>query len=139
VIQLVYSSIATRPFSSEALRDLLARARERNAAAEITGMLLHIDGAFLQVLEGEADVVHKLFVSIAADYRHHRILLLMMRDIAERNFPDWSMGFFDASGRGASLPGYRQSAGFADLVGDPAKIVRVVSDFREGRWRSIAV
>jgi hypothetical protein len=139
VIQLVYASLAVKPLSADDLRGLLVHARPRNAAAAITGMLLHVDGAFLQVLEGEPEPVDRLFISIAADYRHHRILLLMMRDIGERNFPDWSMGFFDASGRGAALPGYRRAAGFADLVGDPARIVGVVSDFRDGRWRSIAV
>lgn len=139
MIQLVYCSHATRPFSSEQLVTLLLRARQQNTAAAVTGMLLHVDGAFLQVLEGEADVVHKLFLSIAADHRHHRILLLLIREIAARTFPDWSMGFFDASGRGVSLPGYRRDAGFTDLVGDPSQIVSVVSDFQHGRWRSIAV
>lgn len=139
VIQLVYSSLATAPFSSDALHALLIGARAHNAAAGVSGMLLHIDGAFLQVLEGTNDTVHKLFIDIAADYRHNRILLLLMREISDRNFPDWSLGFFDASGGGASLPGYRRTTGFADLVGDPSTTVRVVSDFRTGRWRSLAV
>jgi len=139
VIQLIYSSVATAPFSPDALRALLVRARARNTTAEVSGMLLHVDGAFLQVLEGDAPVLDALFHRIGADPRHKRVLLLLSQDLPERNFSDWSMGFFDASGRGAALPGYRQSAGFADLVGDTAKIRRVVADFRDGRWRSLAV
>jgi hypothetical protein len=36
------------------------------------------------------------------------------------------------------MPGYRKNTGFADLVGNPTTIVRVVTDFRTGRWRSLA-
>ena len=139
MIQLIYSSAATHPFAPEALRTLLVRAREHNTTADVSGMLLHVDGAFLQVLEGIPEVVRALFTRITADPRHTRVLLLLSQDIQARNFPDWSMGFFDASGRGAMLPGYRRSTGFADLMGDTAKITRVVADFRDGRWRSLAV
>ena len=139
VNQLVYTSVATAPFSPDALRTLLNRARANNTAAGVSGMLLHVDGTFLQVLEGSDDTVHKLYTDIGKDPRHNRVLMLLTREIGERNFPDWSMGFFDASGTGTSLPGYRRTAGFTDLVGDTSTIVRVVSDFRTGRWRSLAV
>jgi hypothetical protein len=138
VLQLIYTSAAVAPLSPDALRTLLIRARERNAAAGITGMLLHVDAAFLQVLEGDPDAVQQRFMTIAADYRHHRILLLTMRDIPDRSFPDASMGLFDASGHSVSLPGYRRSTGFADLVGDPTTVARVVTDFRDGRWHALA-
>jgi hypothetical protein len=135
---MVYSSAAVEPFSPEALRTLLALARTRNTAAAVTGMLLHVDSVFLQVLEGEPEVVTALYTKIGADPRHTRMLLLLSQDIKSRNFPDWSMGFFDASGRGSAIPGYRRNAGFADLVGDTGKIMRVVADFRDGRWRSLS-
>ncbi len=138
VIQLLYSSTASRPFSFEALRTLLVGARSRNTAAEVSGMLLHVDGAFLQVLEGEPEPVMALFTRIGGDPRHQRVRLLRNLDITARNFGDWSMGFFDASGKGAALPGYRQTTGFADLLGDTAMIARVVTEFRDGRWRSLA-
>ena len=138
VIQLIYNSVAAEPFSPEALRTLLVRARTSNTTAAVTGMLLHVDGVFLQVLEGEPQVVTPLYTRICGDPRHTRVLLLLSHDVEARNFPDWSMGFFDASGRGAALPGYRSSTGFADLVGDTAKIVRVIAHFRDGRWRFLA-
>jgi Sensors of blue-light using FAD len=139
VRQLVYGSIAIKPFSPDDLRTLVVRARRRNATAGVTSMLLHIDGAFLQVLEGEPDAVDRLFIAIAGDYRHHRIELLLIREVIERNFPDSSLGFLEASGHGAALPGYQQSSGFADLVGDPARILALVSDFCDGRLRALAV
>ncbi len=138
MIQLVYASAATRPFTADGLRDLLSRARATNTTLDISGMLLHVDGAFLQVLEGDADAVARLYEHIAKDRRHSRVIRLVTRDVAVRNFPDWSMGFFDGSGRAAALAGYRASAGFADLLGDSATVVKIVHDFRDGRWRSLA-
>jgi hypothetical protein len=139
VIQLIYSSTASAPFSAEALRTLLMRARTKNTTVEISGMLLHVDGAFFQVLEGEPAEVNALFARLRGDQRHCKVLMLLQREIAARNFPDWSMGFFDASGRGASLTGYRRTSGFADLLGDTATILRAVDDFRDGRWRSMSI
>jgi hypothetical protein len=138
VIQLVYSSSATIPFGAAALRELLTGARAHNTAAGISGVLLHVDGSFLQILEGPSTPVHWLLARIEADRRHRRVLTLVVRDITERNFPDWSMGFFDASGHAASVIGYRKTTGFADLMGDTATVLRVVTDFRDGRWRSQA-
>ena len=108
---MVYSSAAVEPFSPEALRTLLALARTRNTAAAVTGMLLHVDSVFLQVLEGEPQVVTALYTKIGADPRHTRMLLLLSQDIKSRNFPDWSMGFFDASGRGSAIPGLSPERG----------------------------
>jgi hypothetical protein len=138
VIQLVYASAATSAFTPEALRELLHRARATNTSLDVSGMLLHLDGSFLQVLEGEPAVVNELYAKIARDRRHARVITLVTRSIAERNFPDWSMGFFDGSGRASSLAGYRAGTGFADLVGDSAAVLRIVRDFRDGRWRSLA-
>ena len=36
----------------------------------ITGLLLFIDGGFLQMLEGEERAVRELYTRIAADRRH---------------------------------------------------------------------
>jgi len=138
MLQLIYTSRATTSFGPDALRTLLAGARERNQAAGISGMLLHVDNWFLQVLEGDDEVVRALFARITADRRHGGVLALVVREVPERNFPDWSMGFFDGSGRASSLPGYRSTTGFADLTGDKTTLLRVIGDFRDGRWRSIA-
>lgn len=138
MFQLVYASAASLPFTVEMLRDLLSVARTTNTGLGVSGMLLHVDGAFLQVLEGEHDVVEKLYAHILRDRRHRGCLRLVARDISERNFPDWSMGFFDGSGRASSVAGYRAASGFADLFGDTAAVLKIVQDFRDGRWRSLA-
>jgi len=138
VRQLIYTSQAASPFDAAALRALLTLARARNTAANVSGMLLHVDGSFLQVLEGEADVVVPLFEKIGRDVRHRRVITLLARELEVRNFADWSMGFFDGSARAATTPGYRATTGFADLAGDPVALVRIVGEFRSGRWRQLA-
>lgn len=138
MIQVIYTSRAKAPFSVEALRDLLAKARRRNTERGVSGMLLHVEGSFLQVLEGEAGPVQALYDLIGRDPRHTGVILLARRTIDARCFADWSMAFFDASGRARGLVGYRATNGFADLAGDPAALIRIIDDFRAGRWRSLA-
>jgi hypothetical protein len=132
--QTIYTSTAVRPFSDAELRELLGKARERNTAIEVSGVLLHQGGTFLQVLEGEADRVGAVYERIGRDARHRDVLLLHRRAVTERNFGDWSMGFVDIGGRAASLPGFRQGVALADLVGERETIDRVVHGFTDGRW-----
>ncbi len=93
VFQLVYVSSARVPMAPQDLNDLLARARASNTAAKISGLLLHHDGNFMQVLEGEREQVLGLFARIKRDPRHHRIITLLSHDIEHREFDEWSMAF----------------------------------------------
>jgi Sensors of blue-light using FAD len=138
MIQLVYCSQARVPFTVDALRELLVKARANNTPLGVTGCLLHIDGSFLQVLEGDAATVNALFTKIGRDPRHTHVVTLITREIEATQFPDWSMGFIDASGRASSVVGYRSNAGFTDLVGDASRIHQIVDGFRQGRWRAKA-
>ncbi len=95
MFQLVYLSTEVVPFSSEALRAVLDRARTNNQACGVTGMLLHRGGRFLQVLEGEEPVVRALIDRIVRDPRHELAATLYAGNVETREFPDWSMGFRD--------------------------------------------
>ncbi len=90
---LVYTSHATRHFTEEDLVSLLKECRAFNQVHRITGMLLHIQGKFIQVLEGSKQEVVSLFEQIAIDPRHKRVALVAEGDSASRIFKDWSMGF----------------------------------------------
>ncbi len=106
---LVYSSTANISLTEAELQRQLGRWRTTNAKLNITGLLLYSpDGHILQVLEGEAKQVHKLFTTIAADFRHHSVLKLADGPVPNRAFADWSMGF-----RGVD------AADFARLVPQP--------------------
>ena len=134
--QLVYTSAASAPFTDIALRTLLAAARARNSAVDVTGLLLHQAGTFLQVLEGMAEPVEGLYQRIARDPRHQKVLVLNRRELAERNFADWSMGFVDIRGTANRLPGFRRIGDLTGLIGDTVAIEKVISSFRDGRWRN---
>lgn len=98
MISLVYVSSAVGVFTSDQLVELLRGARERNSTDDITGMLLYRSGNFIQVLEGPAAAVVATFQRISSDGRHSGVITILRRDIDERDFSDWSMGFEDLSG-----------------------------------------
>jgi hypothetical protein len=54
-------------------------------------MMLYIGGCFLQLLEGEASKVDGVCRTIFHDKRAMRMIL--RESIAEREFPEWTMGF----------------------------------------------
>ncbi len=93
MIQLVYASAATRPFSDNALTGLLDKARTRNRFYEVTGILLYDNGSFLQVLEGPQSSVDLIFTSIERDARHTGNKVLVRQELPRREFGEWAMSF----------------------------------------------
>ncbi len=93
---LVYTSRAIRSFSEGELDALLEQSRTRNSAAGITGMLVHLAGSFMQVLEGSEQAVTELFAEkISNDPRHGLIEVAAKGPISERKFEGWTMAFAD--------------------------------------------
>ena len=144
MLQMIYTSEARTKFSPAELQDLLLTARRNNDRDAITGMLLYEDGTFLQVLEGENDVVEATYQRIAADKRHHRIMLIARFEVDHRSFHDWEMGFFDASGgKLLQLPGYsnflsKRSVELENLE-DGDKAMEVLLNFKLGAWHRHAL
>jgi len=95
--QLVYASAAAKDFAPPDLDAILRVARTHNAGAAITGMLLFVDGSFLQVLEGFQEDIDELFERIRVDRRHTRAALLLREPISQRSFPGWTMGVTTAT------------------------------------------
>ena len=104
--QLVYVSSASADLSEDDLKDVLCHAGEANRVVGITGMLVYLDGCFLQVLEGRRECVRDLFARIEADPRHCGARVLIESDVAKRAFPDWSMGFRKASRNDFYMAGF---------------------------------
>jgi hypothetical protein len=141
MIAIVYASAETKPFSAAALADLLSKARENNRVLDVSGMLLHHNGSFLQVLEGEESVVDPLFQKIAKDPRHTRMMTIKRASISQRAFPDWSMGFvvptlaivkklegFDRFLQSGVLPTSAAADGLCEIL----------YGFRTGKWHQRA-
>jgi len=91
--QLLYISNTSADFPQSALDEILAASRRNNAACDVTGMLLYLDGAFLQVLEGPNEAVEEVYTRICRDKRHWDAQTLLDRADAPRAFAKWSMGF----------------------------------------------
>lgn len=109
IYYLIYISTATQPFSKPELLELLAKSRENNAKLGVTGMLLYKNDVFQQILEGPEAAVNSLFLKIKSDPRHHGIIKASDGFEAERQFTDWSMGYYDLnSAEAAAVPGYTQ-------------------------------
>lgn len=113
---LVYVSHATVEQTEAEIERLLLDSRRNNARDGITGVLLHRDGSFMQCLEGTADAVRETFARIQADRRHGGVLVLLDEPIAERSFPDWTMGHLQPTRSellALATEGWRETAGDA--------------------------
>ncbi|WP_372468966.1 BLUF domain-containing protein [Microbacterium maritypicum] len=128
LVSLVYTSTASQPFRETALEQLLTVCRRLNDGRAITGMLLHRDGRFIQVLEGHPETVADLVDVIRNDSRHHDLRVLMQESIAERRFSDWTMGY-RVLHRGERRPeGYRDSFADLDAGSDVDTLVRALTE-----------
>jgi hypothetical protein len=92
LVRLIYTSRAADSLTPDALGPIMKAARTRNAAAGITGVLVHSDGVFLQLLEGGRNAVSALYNRISRDERHRDVVLLAYDEVAERRFAGWAMG-----------------------------------------------
>lgn len=141
VQRLVYTSRATEPFEPDALIELLARARRKNRRLGVSGMLLYADPTFLQVLEGDLEVVESLYDVIEADPRHDDARILLREEAEERAFGDWTMGFVQADremlSSVAGLNDFLQSQRDAAMIPDEAaaRVEKILEQFKAGRWR----
>ena len=99
MFHIVYVSTAARPFTDSDAAAVLDDARAFNLAHDVTGLLVHTAGAFLQVLEGSADDAEAAFGRAAASSRHHTVLRTPAIAVPERVFPQWQMGFEHAPSR----------------------------------------
>lgn len=99
--QLVYVSQAVRKMSAEDLRSIHAVARTNNERIDVTGSLFYNGGWFLQVLEGPAATLSKLYAKIELDPRHKNSRVLYNEPASFRTFPRWNMNMTNLEDRQA--------------------------------------
>ena len=97
--QLVYSSSPAKKMMQSHLYIILRNARLKNKRSNITGLLVFTDGIFLQVLEGEENIVKTIFETIQSDTRHQDITILFEGYVGDRAFPNWEMAYSSPSAR----------------------------------------
>ncbi len=93
VFQLLYASGAVGDLKDSELAEILRVSRSNNSQLGVTGVLLHANGTFIQVLEGDAAVVRTLAGRISRDPRHRNYMVLLEKESDSRAFAEWSMGF----------------------------------------------
>lgn len=59
----------------------------------MTGVLGFTNSTFVQCLEGSREAVNETFNRITRDKRHDNIRLVEYKEIQEREFSDWAMGY----------------------------------------------
>ena len=71
MMQMAYMSFATRQFKMDVdnnVNAILEEARANNSEAGITGLLVYRNGVFVQLLEGEKEVVQRVLGKILLDH-----------------------------------------------------------------------
>ena len=91
LIQVIYVSAAASDISENDTAELLKETRKTNRKNDVSGMMLYMGGCFLMLLEGEAynvNAASRQIVAMKPDMR-----AIYREPVAEREFPDWIMGF----------------------------------------------
>jgi hypothetical protein len=101
---IVFYSTVVEPMSEESLAVLGRECVENDSHVGITGMLLHKNGDFLQVIEGSIPVIRDMYARIVADPRHTNIRKISDRTIAHREFDGPSLGFKNLDALPADTP-----------------------------------
>lgn len=90
--RLVYVSCVAPDAAADVRRTIEAIVEvslRRNERLGLTGALLHLDGWFLQALEGDRHAIIEVYGDIAFDPRHARATLLQCCTVGTRLFSNW--------------------------------------------------
>jgi len=140
LIHLIYASTRDIHFSEADMLGLMPPIRQKNSTKHITGILLHIDKNFIQVLEGEESEVHDLFARIKKDKRHHHVTTIIDEPIFERNFFEWSMGFVSLTEQQVvAIPGMNDYFTGTQLLDSlsPGRVKKILKAFSNGAWQNL--
>lgn len=91
LIHVIYVSSAPPEMSEHDTVKFLNEARKANRQNDISGMMLYTGGSLLLLFEGEATKVDAACSTVFWGKREMRMIL--REPIAEREFPEWTMGF----------------------------------------------
>ncbi len=93
IYYLIYSSTMSLNCTEQELENILAVSRKNNVQKNITGILAYYKGNFIQLIEGEQEVIRNLYNTISNDFRHCFIEKILEGYASEKQFPNWSMAF----------------------------------------------
>lgn len=74
-----------------ALGEIVRKSIANNRADDVTGLLLAVQGFFVQALEGRREVLERIYARISADGRHYDVAMISSRPAEARLFGEWNM------------------------------------------------
>ena len=92
LVRMVYTSDKSDSCDDTAVDAFVAQAGASNSAHDVTGMLLHTETRFLQVLEGPEEAVAAAFEATSSDARHSACQMLSCEPVSDREFAGVSLG-----------------------------------------------
>lgn len=95
VHQLIYLSKASRALHSVDFLNILNASKKNNQSNRVTGSLFYNGGWFLQVLEGDINVVQDLYRRIEQDDRHTNSRVIYLEPANSRTFSRWTMNMIN--------------------------------------------
>ena len=125
---LGYSSTLASTLVASDLIGLLQSARKRNQELDVTGLLLHREDSFFQIIEGSRQNVLAVFERICSDPRHERITVLFEGPTDAREFSDWRMGFVELDNVDVRL-----LPGFSNFLRDGLEPRQVLEELTRSR------
>jgi hypothetical protein len=93
ILQIVYTSSAADGFPECELSELRKQWRSSNEKRDIGSVLVHFDGSFLQLLEGERSMVEAVYKLIREDCRHTQITHVGREIVRDRSFDGLSLAY----------------------------------------------
>ena len=73
------------------VKQVIGAAIRRNREVGLTGLLLTLQGNFIQALEGNVDAVRTTYARISMDPRHHDLQIISQGPAEQRLFGEWNM------------------------------------------------
>jgi len=90
---ICYVSTIQSKVSSSELYEAFVSFKKKNIKNNISGVLLHKNGNFLQIIEGKKETIDALFSKIKIDKRHKHIITLIDFPIPHRLFEEYKTSF----------------------------------------------
>ncbi|MEZ7828395.1 MAG: BLUF domain-containing protein [Brachymonas denitrificans] len=97
LFEILYVSTLAPGHTASVVAPILKVARERNQQQDVTGLLVFNGARFCQQLEGPREQVLAIMRSIEKDERHCDIIMLLQRELPERRFADFRLGYATVS------------------------------------------
>lgn len=104
--RMVYTSARKANCDDDDIQSILEAAQKNNSKLGVTGILVHTNDRFIQVLEGELMNIMMLYRKISKDPRHAGARIRFCEPVKERHFANWHMAYKNMEGDGV---GYMSS------------------------------